>query len=1034
MSCRLLLILLLPAALAAQTPYFQQEVHYTIRAALNDRDHTLDAFIRMEYVNHAPDSLPEIWMHLWPNAYKNRNTAFCRQKLREGSTRFYFAPDSTLGFFQNLDFRVDGQPVTWHYDPANPDIAVLTLDKPLPPGGRIAIETPFLLKIPASFSRLGHVRTSYQMTQWYPKPAVYDTRGWHVMPYLDMGEFFSEFGSFDVQITLPDNYVVGATGTLLTDSEQVFLQKKEAETHAEMVRRDKLLSAEEKAEARKAPFPPSSETTKTLHFTAENVHDFAWFADKRFFVLRDTARLPSGRTVDCWAMFPAEQFDLWRKGAFYVRRAVEFYSRNVGEYPWPHATAVHSALSAGGGMEYPMITVIGDSGNSKSLDEVITHEVGHNWFYGILATNERDHPWLDEGLNSYYEARYMQQYYGSDMMVNFLPRWAFDPVASGSAQENACVLLARDGADTPPDTHSDDFWAVAYGIQAYMKPALCLAWLEQSLGRLHFDQAMQAYFQKWKLRHPYPEDLRDAWREAGVEADWFFEAMQTRRRFDPALTKVRRTDAGFDLTVKNRGTLDAPFSISAMRGGRAMYTRWYPAPGAKKTTVQFPDVDTDLFVLDSDRATLDVNRHNNNRRPSGLFPGVEPVNLRLLALAERPGRTELGVLPWLGWNNADKTMAGVLLHNAPFPPRRFQYFLFPGYGIGSRNFVGLADVRYRFLPGGWLPKLTAGISARTATYSTDPTHNYDLQFYRLTPSVRAEFRSPSPAFEHALTLRTLFLGKEEAQFSEVEGFIGKKTQRATIHEARYEGRQRGLPNPYSYSAALEWQDYPAPDGRPAHYLRGALEWKQQFYYKPGRKVSARVFAGYFLANTQRRRGNVATNNLSGDVARAAFALNPQGFNDYRFDQVFLGRSEVDGFFSRQVSQTEGGFKNAFGAPFAQVLGNSNNFIAALNLRADLPSRLPLGLPIKPYFDIGYFDDATPLGAARPSSEQLLWSGGFLVEILNGSVEVYFPLVNAKPLRDRYAEVAGNNYFRRISWSIRLGRVGPLDVVRQLGAD
>jgi hypothetical protein len=229
-----------PAVLAAQTPYFQQEVHYTIGATLNDRDHTLDAHIQMVYVNHAPEALSEIWMHLWPNAYQNRSTAFCKQKLREGSAEFYFAPDSMLGFLENLDFRVDGQPVAWRYDTKHPDIAVLTLAQPLLPGGRITIETPFLLKIPASFSRLGHVGTSYQMTQWYPKPAVYDARGWHAMPYLDMGEFFSEFGSFEVQITLPDNYVVGATGALQTASERDFLQKKKPK-RAGNGGRDKLL-------------------------------------------------------------------------------------------------------------------------------------------------------------------------------------------------------------------------------------------------------------------------------------------------------------------------------------------------------------------------------------------------------------------------------------------------------------------------------------------------------------------------------------------------------------------------------------------------------------------------------------------------------------------------------------------------------------------------------------------------------------------------------------------------------------------------
>ena len=457
----------------------------------------------------------------------------------------------------------------------------------------------------------------------------------------------------------------------------------------------------------------------------------------------------------------------------------------------------------------------------------------------------------------------------------------------------------------------------------------------------------------------------------------------------------------------------------------------FAAPTEKATVASFPDVEADRFVLDHERAALDLNRHNNSLRTSGLFPGMEPLRVRALALAEQPDRTELGVLPWVAWNNYDKTTLGLLLYNPPFPPRRFQYFLFPGYGFGSGHFTGLADVRYRFLPGGTVPKMVAGFSARTATYDHNLVDDYRLRFYRLVPSVRISLRSASPAFEHDVTLRTLFIGKEEAEFDLFGDYSKKKWQHATIYEARYEARRHGLPNPYRLVASLEGQGYDTPFARKAYYLRGSLEWKQQFYYQPGRSVSARFFAGYFLANTQRRRGGVATNNLFGDVARASFALNPQGFNDYRFDQVFFGRSDDEGLFSRQVSQTEGGFKTAFGAPYAQVLGNSNNFIVALNLRADLPGRLPLDLPLKPYFDIGYFDDATPLGAGRPLEQRLLWSGGFLLEFFKGSIEFYFPVVSAKPLSDLYAEASGGNYLRRISWSIRLGRVGPLDVVRQL---
>ncbi|MGI9158133.1 MAG: M1 family metallopeptidase, partial [Saprospiraceae bacterium] len=332
-----LFLLCLPLVAQSQNAYFQQKTDYRIQVALDDRRHTLAGNIEIDYTNNAPVALQEIYLHLWGNAFSSRATAFAKQKREGGSLEFYFAPDSSLGGYEQINFSANGAPVAWQITPENPDIARLELPAPLKPGEKITLATPFLLHIPASFSRLGHVETSYQITQWYPKPAVYDHQGWHAMPYLDQGEFYSEFGDFEVEITLPANYVVGATGQLQTPAEVDFLQKKAEET--------RLLVPKWAADSSKSrpehPFPPSSANTKTIRYTATNVHDFAWFADKRFHVLRDTARLASGQTVDCWAMFTDEQRRFWTQGAAYVRRAVEFYSELVGEYPWPQATAVH---------------------------------------------------------------------------------------------------------------------------------------------------------------------------------------------------------------------------------------------------------------------------------------------------------------------------------------------------------------------------------------------------------------------------------------------------------------------------------------------------------------------------------------------------------------------------------------------------------------------------------------------------------------------------------------------------------------------
>ena len=187
----------------AEKEYFQQHVSYEIDVQLNDSDHTLSAFEKILYTNNSPDTLTYIWFHIWPNAYKNDSTALAKQLLRLGSTRFHYSKEKDRGYIDSLDFSVNGLSANWEVHPEWIDVIKLQLPSPLLPSDSVIIETPFFVKLPKIFSRLGHSGKHYEITQWYPKPAVYDKDGWHPMPYLNMGEFYSEFGSFDVTITLP---------------------------------------------------------------------------------------------------------------------------------------------------------------------------------------------------------------------------------------------------------------------------------------------------------------------------------------------------------------------------------------------------------------------------------------------------------------------------------------------------------------------------------------------------------------------------------------------------------------------------------------------------------------------------------------------------------------------------------------------------------------------------------------------------------------------------------------------------------------
>ncbi len=1012
----MLLLIIFCTAVFSQKPYFQQEVHYKITVALDDQQHRLSGNIAIEYINHSPDQLEFIYLHLWGNAYQHRNTAFARQKLRTGSTEFYFAKEADLGGFSGLDFEVGGEKANLEIQKDNPDIGILHLPKALESGKSITITTPFQLRIPASFSRFGHVETSYQMTQWYPKPAVYDREGWHPMPYLDMGEFYSEFGSYDVTITLPDNYLVGATGELQTASERSFLQQKVEES-------TRLLNGAGASPAwsqvQQDSFPPSSKTMKTIHYTAEKVHDFAWFADKRFLVQKSEVLLPSGRKVDTWAMFTNTERNLWKQATQYLNRAVKFYSDAIGEYPYPQMTAVQSALSAGAGMEYPMITVIGVAGTPKDLDIVITHEVGHNWFYGILASNERDHAWMDEGINSYYEKRYAKQYYKNNDDFEDIPNF----IRRGSeitTNELIYLFQARRNLDQAPASHSDDFTPTNYLLSAYEKPALAFYHLEQYLGTAQFDAAMQSYFQEWQFKHPQPTDLRQILeRKTEQNLHWLFDGLlYSNAKLDYAITHLEKRTDSLRLTIKNKGKVAAPFVLNGMKDEQIIFRQWYQGFD-KKQDIVLPKDDYDRLTLDAERFLWDINRKNNHIKPSGSK--IEPFQLRFLPGPEDDQRTQLFWSPAMAWNQYDKYMLGLALYNTTLPFKSFDVTLIPMYSFATNSVLGLADAQLHVYPQSRLVQsVTMGIGVKRFHFDQNFKFDYQLRYTRLVPSLTVELgKKPASNFYQQLQWRAIVLSQEFPRFGSLSGnFIGKKQDNTIIYEWRYLGENRRKLHPFGFSLALEQQTYEDNFDRKQHYLKVSLEWKSSFTYQADKNIRFRLFAGGFINNTRRE---------AGAIFPGAFNLTAQGFNDYRLDDYYFGRSEGQGIWSQQITIRDGGMKNTIGDGFS--LGRSNNYILALNMIADLPDRVLLGLPLKPYFDIGYFDNAMPTGTSDTFEDQLLWSGGIALEFVQDIAAVYFPIIQSNNIQNRYAE--RGNYWNRIAFTLDLRKLNPKELIKRL---
>ncbi len=735
----ILAILFLTGTSVFAQDYFQQEVNYKIDVTLDDVNNTLTAYEEFEYINNSPDVLEFILIHIWPNAYKDGTSALAQQQYRDGDEQMQHLSEKDRGYIDSFDFKINGTQAEWEYHHHHEDVLKLKLNSPLQPGEKITVSTPFFVKIPSgAISRLGHVEQSFQITQWYPKPAVDDKDGWHHMPYLGQGEFYSEYGSFDVSITLPKNYVVGATGDLQTTSEIQFLDKIAKET-ADAIENGKGYREIEGVN-NLVDFPKSSEEMKTIRYTQKNVHDFAWFADKRYSVLKSEVELPhSKRKVTTWAMYTPKNAktkwtDLWIKASEYLNDAIYYYSLWNGDYPYNQVTAVDGTISAGGGMEYPNVTVIGNSSSAHELEVVIVHEVGHNWFYGQLGSNERVHGWMDEGMNTLNEIRYMQTKYPnntalSDMILG--GKLHMDLLSHHDMADISYRAIAGLGEDQPIETHSNDFTSMNYGIIMYQKTGLVFFYLKDYLGEELFDKAMRAYYSQWEFKHPQPEDIKKSLEDAtGKDLTWIFkDLIQTTNHVDYKIKRVRKTKHGYNVKVKNVGQVDGPIEVNAIKNDSVVETVWVEQ-GYNIAEVKSYDVDK--IAIDVTRDIPEMYRQNNQWKMKGLFHKYEKPKFEFFIGDNEEDRTNIFWSPYFAGNDYDKFMLGMAVHNFSVPTSRFNYLIAPAYSFG-RNFVsGVSEFSYNFLPKQLLKSSKFGLSVKSFKNDSQFKRN-DSYFISVAP-------------------------------------------------------------------------------------------------------------------------------------------------------------------------------------------------------------------------------------------------------------------------------------------------------------
>jgi hypothetical protein len=506
-------------------------VRYEIWVELDNQKKMLSGKEDLTWFNKTQDEVQDMWFHLYYNAFKNENSAALQESKEEtlfgirveerewgwiDVTKIELADGRDLK--PTMEFVTKDEPV----HPGDQTVMRVRFPEPVKPGQEVHLRLEFQSKIPRTILRSGYYQNSYFIAQWFPKPGVFEEgKGWNCHEYHLNSEFFADFADFVVHITVPSNFVVGASGK---------------QTRAE---------------------PDEKKKTVTFTFEQANIHDFAWTADPDFikverdFIADQEVSQKEYEDVSQKLGLPVDEVKLRNvkmillierehKGQIErhfkaLRAAIKYYSLWYGPYPYETVTMVDPPFrTRSGGMEYPTLFTAGTSVlNSKNVlspEGVIIHEFGHGFWYGLCANNEFEEAWLDEGINTYSTGKVQAKAYGQgEMPMRFkgIPlNWLFNfPRYYDYEQDRAAALFVV--KFDPIVTESWKFFSrMSYAANVYMRASTCLNSLERLVGEDTMLRIMRTFHMRFRFKHPRSQDFINVVHEiTGRDFDWFFNQL-----------------------------------------------------------------------------------------------------------------------------------------------------------------------------------------------------------------------------------------------------------------------------------------------------------------------------------------------------------------------------------------------------------------------------------------------------------------------------------------------------------------------------
>lgn len=635
---------------------------YFIHVTLDDSAKIMHGYEEIVYFNNSPDTLNSIVFHMYANMFSRDSEYFeNRNKKPSAEDEGYIIIDS---LFYNEGISAEG---TIDYT-----LYTIRLSEPLMPGDSAIMKVFFTHKIPKPYLREGYGKDKYDISQWYPKVAVYRKGKWADFQAHRHSEFFGEYGNYRIELTMPSRFMTFGTGSITGPESELSLL-------------DSIRTA--------GTYEGVSDTMKTVCMEAENVNDFAFVLRSSFGILYNDSVIPSIEIIA-----DIDNFENFSKESDNISQAMEYYSEKYYPYPYDKFTVAEGLLRAGGGMEYPMFTIIADMGIPENkfiktymLEEVIAHEISHQWFYLILGTNEADEPFLDEAFAVYSENEYIEEKYGpTDNYVMLLGR----PIISMFDMNYISYkLMQTSGMSEPINTPAyeyDDFFS--YGRNVYSKGYLIVRNIEALLGEETFEEMMQAYFDDYAYSHPDIDDFVKYVNEYTAN-EYIIEMknlIEENIYTDYYIKGVNELNSEYTVTVGNHSPFDMPVDIQFIYDdGTDTIIRKIPGENSVSSEGKY----VSNVIVDPKQRFLDTDYYNNIKRAGFKFHFLE----------FRPDyfKTDVYFTPWVDHTLIDGFSAGLTAYLCDYPTIRMNpYNIYGKWSLGlfaGYNEMGQILYRHRFL-------------------------------------------------------------------------------------------------------------------------------------------------------------------------------------------------------------------------------------------------------------------------------------------------------------------------------------------------